>query len=158
MQPSGKPVSGWFWATSVKLADVKTDSQWKKSLFAHKEALGDKARNPTAACQGTISASRDIECPGCLTVFWLTSNRKYRAGCFSIIAIYLRRVSPSSSFVEIVVEIDTTISPLFVANQAGALRNYEALSYRDTSYLDWSRKWTAFLDIICIILHFCIKF
>lgn len=123
----------WSWPMSKPIHNEK------KSLSRTKKHLATKpeTQRATAACQGTIGASRDIECPGCLTVFWLTSNRKYRAGCFSIVAIYLRRVSPPSLFVEIgcAVEIDTTMSPLLWRAKQALLRNYEALSYCDTSSL-----------------------
>lgn len=111
-------------------------STWRQS---------QKTQRATAACQGTIGASRDIECPGCLTVFWLTSDRKYRAGCFSIVAIYLRRVSPPSLFRgdRLCRRNRHHNKPAFVAGRAGALRNY--FHYRDTtSSLDWSRKWKRF--------------
>lgn len=98
----GKPVSRWFQAALVKLADVKTDCTMKK-VVAYKEALGDKARNPTS--------------DGCLS----RDNRRLAwhrvSGLFDrflidvkpqIVAIYLRRVSPPSLFVEIVVPWKST--------------------------------------------------
>lgn len=100
----------------------------EKSLSHTKKVLGDNTRNPTAACRRTISASRDIECPGLFDRFLIDVNRKYRTGCFSTtVAIYLRRVSPPSLFMKIAIalEIDTTMDPLLWRARPRHLRNCE---------------------------------
>lgn len=130
----GKSVSRWFQTASVKLADVKTDSQWKKSLSLTKKHLATKPETQRRLPVKGQSAPRVTSSVRAVWPFfdWRQTTNIMLAA-LNRCDIFTTCVTPVIILEDrCAVEIDTTISPLLWRSQAGALRNYEALPYAAT--------------------------